>query len=56
MKSSQSDFVTLFGDEYKTLAGPDKLARIFARSEALGDINTSTNDAVIISNYQISCK
>ncbi len=52
MKSSQSDFVTLFGDEYKTLAGPDKLARIFARSEALGDINTSTNDAVIISTIR----
>jgi len=44
MKSSQSDFITLFADEYRKLAGPDKLARIFARSETLGEINANTND------------
>jgi SecD/SecF fusion protein len=47
LKSSQSDYVTLFSEEYRKIAGPDKLARIFARSEALGEINTSTNDGVV---------
>jgi SecD/SecF fusion protein len=46
-KTSQSDFITLFVDEYRKIAGPDKLGRIFARSEILGDINTDTNDGVV---------
>ena len=52
MKTSQSDFITLFGDEYRAIAGPDKLARVFARSEALGEINTSTADGIIISTIR----
>ncbi|MEZ4911478.1 MAG: protein translocase subunit SecDF [Saprospiraceae bacterium] len=52
MKASQSDFITLFGDEYRAIAGPDKLSRVFARSEALGDINTSTSDGIIISSIR----
>jgi len=47
MSNSQSDFVTLFVDEYRKIAGPDKLSRIFARSETLGEINTDTDDGVI---------
>jgi len=47
MKSSQSDFITLFADEYRKIAGPDKLARIFARSETLGEINTNTDDGEV---------
>ncbi|MBC7883908.1 MAG: protein translocase subunit SecDF [Saprospiraceae bacterium] len=47
MSGSQSDFVTLFSDEFRKIAGPDKLSRIFARSETLGDINTDTDDGTI---------
>lgn len=47
-KTSQSDFITLFADEYRKVAGPDKLGRIFSRSEILTDINTDSNDGVVI--------
>ena len=47
MKSSQSDFITLFSDEYRKIAGPDKLARIFARSETLGEISANADDGVV---------
>ncbi|MBK9254173.1 MAG: protein translocase subunit SecDF [Saprospiraceae bacterium] len=46
-KTSQSDFITLFVDEYRKVAGPDKLGRLFARSEMLGEINTDTDDGVV---------
>jgi hypothetical protein len=38
----------LFADEYRKLAGPDRLARIFARSETLGEINASIPMMVIV--------
>ncbi|MBK8515691.1 MAG: protein translocase subunit SecDF [Saprospiraceae bacterium] len=47
LKSSQSDYITLFSDEFRKLAGNDKLARIFARSETLGEINTASDDGVV---------
>ena len=47
LKNSQSDYITLFADEYRKLAGPDKMARIFSRSETLGEINANTDDGVI---------
>ncbi|MBK9733521.1 MAG: protein translocase subunit SecDF [Saprospiraceae bacterium] len=47
MKNSQSDFIILFAQEYKKLAGDNKMARIFARSEMLGEINTSTDDGTV---------
>lgn len=47
MKTSQSNYVTLFVNEYRTIAGEGKLAKIFARSEALGEISTSTTDGDI---------
>jgi len=47
LKSSQSDYITLFADEYRKIAGPDKLARIFSRSETLGEINATTDDGVV---------
>lgn len=46
-KTSQSDFVTLFTEAYREVAGPDKLSKIFARSEILGDITVDTDDGVI---------
>lgn len=47
MKTSQSNYITLFVGEYRTIAGDNKLAKIFARSEALGEISTSTSDGEI---------
>lgn len=47
MKSSQSDYITLFADEYRKLAGPDKLVRIFGRTESLGEIPATADDGVV---------
>jgi SecD/SecF fusion protein len=47
MKTSQSNYITLFVGEYRTIAGDNKLAKIFARSETLGEISTSTTDGEI---------
>ncbi|HMR86783.1 MAG TPA: protein translocase subunit SecDF [Saprospiraceae bacterium] len=47
MRTSQSNYITLFVGEYRTIAGDNKLAKIFARSEALGEISTSTSDGEI---------
>lgn len=47
LKSSQSDYVTLFTEEYIKIAGPGKLGRIFARNEVLGEVNTNTSDGDI---------
>ena len=47
MKSSQSDFITLFAEEYRKIAGPDKLARLFARSETLGELSATTDDGAV---------
>lgn len=44
MRTSQSDFITLFTDQYRAIAGPDKLGRLFAKSDALGDINATSTD------------
>ncbi|MEY3422169.1 MAG: hypothetical protein RIR48_2472, partial [Bacteroidota bacterium] len=46
-KTSQSDYITLFAEEYRKIAGPDRLSRIFARNETLGEINASSNDGVV---------
>ncbi len=47
MKTSQSNYITLFVNEYRTIAGDNKLAKIFSRSETLGEISTSTTDGEI---------
>ncbi|MFZ1749886.1 MAG: protein translocase subunit SecDF [Saprospiraceae bacterium] len=47
MRSSQSDYITLFADEYRKIAGDNKLARIFARSETLGEVNANTDDGTV---------
>jgi len=47
MKSSQSDFITLFADEYRKIAGPDKLVRVFGRSENLGEVSPTADDGTI---------
>lgn len=43
--NSQSDYITLFVQEYKKIAGEGKLSRVFGRSEALGNVNNTTDDA-----------
>ena len=45
---SQGDYITIFVDEYKKLAGEGKLASIFARNESLkGTINIESTDAQV---------
>lgn len=45
---SQGDFITLFVQEFKKLAGDGKLASIFARNESLkGAINLTSSDAQV---------
>jgi SecD/SecF fusion protein len=47
-KQSKGDFISLFVQEYKRLAGDDKLALIFARNESLkGSINIASKDAEV---------
>lgn len=47
MKTSQSDFITLFTDQYRAIAGPDKLSKLFAKSDALGEVSANSNDGAI---------
>jgi len=49
MKTSQLDFITLFSQEYAKLAGPNKLTKLFAKSETIGDINPNADDATVTS-------
>ena len=45
---SQGDYISLFVQEYKKLAGDNKLASIFARNESLkGEINIESTDAQV---------
>jgi SecD/SecF fusion protein len=45
---SQGDYITLFVQEYKKLAGDNKLATIFARNESLkGQLNIESTDAQV---------
>jgi SecD/SecF fusion protein len=47
-KQSQGDYITLFVQEYKKLAGENKLSSIFARNESLkGFINLSSTDTEV---------
>lgn len=46
-KSSQSDYITLFADEYRKLAGENKMARLFAKSESLGNLSADTDDGAV---------
>lgn len=43
-KNSQSDFITLFLKEYKTLAPNSSLAEIFATQQLKGKVNTKSTD------------
>ncbi len=47
MKSSQSDFITLFSDEYRKVAGEGKLAKLFSQSETLDNITNSSSDGEV---------
>jgi SecD/SecF fusion protein len=47
-QQSQGDYITLFAQEYKKLAGDGKLAALFARNESLkGSINIESSDAAV---------
>ena len=49
LKSAQTDFVTLFSEEWNKIADGKKLASIFAKNQALRqDINFETSDADVI--------
>jgi SecD/SecF fusion protein len=47
MRTSQSDFITLFADEYRRLAGDNKMAKLFVKSESLGQITANTDDGTM---------
>lgn len=47
MRSSQSDYITLFADEYRKLAGDNKMAKLFSQSETLDNINNSSSDGEV---------
>ena len=50
LKSAQSDYVTLFAQEFQKLEGDKTLASIFSRNQGLRDeINFETSDADVIS-------
>ncbi|MCB0689438.1 MAG: protein translocase subunit SecD, partial [Saprospiraceae bacterium] len=50
MTTAQTDYVTLFGEEFEKLAGDKKLSSIFSRSATLRDqINFETSNAEVIS-------
>lgn len=48
-KKAQSDFITLFADEWRKIRGEKRLAPIFQRNEALRDeINFETSDGEVV--------
>jgi SecD/SecF fusion protein len=47
MKTSQSDYITLFSQEFRAIAGDNKMNRIFGKAEALGSISNTTDDGTI---------
>lgn len=46
-KSAQSDFITLFSNAFQRIAPDRKLAKIFSKSEVLGDINVETSNGEV---------
>lgn len=49
LKSSQSDFITLFANEYQSIDEAKPLARIFLRNESMReDINTESSNGEVI--------
>jgi SecD/SecF fusion protein len=47
LEDSQSDYVSLFVDEFRNIANGKSLASIFMRSELLDDINVSSSDGEV---------
>lgn len=48
--SAQTDYITLFGEEFQKIAGDKRLSSIFSRSPSLRDqINFETRDAEVLS-------
>lgn len=55
MKTAQTDYVTLFGEEFERIAGDKKLSSIFSRSATLRDqINFETSNSEVISILRTS--
>ncbi|WP_262913079.1 protein translocase subunit SecDF [Portibacter marinus] len=49
LKSSQSDFITLFANEYQQIEGAKPLSRIFLRNESMReDINTESSNGEVV--------
>jgi len=47
LEDSQSDYVSLFVDEFRTIANGKSLASVFMRSELLDEINVSSSDGEV---------
>lgn len=52
-KSTQSDFVTLFGEEYKTSSNGKRLATIFTISNKLQNINLESTDDEVLAAIRV---
>lgn len=48
LKTSQSDYITLFADAYREVAPNKRLGKLFQRSESLGDINLETSNGEVV--------
>ncbi|MEE9439765.1 MAG: protein translocase subunit SecDF [Saprospiraceae bacterium] len=47
-ENSQSDYVTLFANAYRTVAPGKRLGKLFQRSESLGEITLETTDGEVV--------
>lgn len=47
-KSSQSDYITLFADQYQKIAPGKQLSRLFLGNERLGDVNVNTTNGEVV--------
>ncbi|MEM9548818.1 MAG: protein translocase subunit SecDF, partial [Bacteroidota bacterium] len=48
LKSSSSDYITLFANAYRDIAPGKKMGKIFQRNKTLGEINNETSDGDVI--------
>lgn len=48
LKSSSSDYITLFANAYRDIAPDKRMGKLFQRSKTLGDINNDTSDGDVI--------
>ncbi len=48
LKSSSSDYITLFANAFREIAPDKRMGKLFQRSKTLGDINNDTSDGDVI--------